>query len=124
MKLEKLNLPEEIKTEVLSTLMAYDTCYIYQDCVTLKYSVSTALTLTAHSNDVIVETIQVTDVYTKEERQLNYANTFFDYPMSYKGVRDYPKMGEMREWYTKNEVARPFKLEFDSNENMVFVNSN
>ena len=36
-----------------------------------------------------VGTYRASDVYTEEERIVNYVNEFHDFTMSYKGKRDY-----------------------------------
>jgi hypothetical protein len=88
------NLPEEIQNKVQNTLKAFSECsVIYENG---KYNISTAICLMAKypKDHKFIGIFYQEDIYTIEERTENYINTFRDYPIWYKGKRDYAALKE------------------------------
>lgn len=82
-------LPETVQKDVLSVLRAYNECnVIYENG---KYNVSAGIALTkTYANDHrFIGVAYADDIYTIEERTQNYIEVFHDYPIWYKGKRDY-----------------------------------
>lgn len=81
------SLPQEVQKEIKSILKAYadvDVWYEYG-----RYTFGTALTKKYAPDHRFVGTYRAADVYTEEERIINYVNEFRDFPINYKGERDY-----------------------------------
>lgn len=80
-------LPQEIQDQVKLTLRAYDEetvwfengRYTYGVCIKSKYA----------ADHKYIGTYYAKDIYTEEERILNYCEEFHSYPINYKGNRDY-----------------------------------
>lgn len=86
--MEKLSsLPQEVQERVKNTLKAYDEVDVWYEYG--RYTLGTALTKTYAPDHRFVGTYRASDVYTEEERIVNYVNEFHDFPMAYKGKRDY-----------------------------------
>lgn len=87
-------LPEEVQKEVLKTLKAFDEVYVVFEYG--KYNVSTGIALkkTYGVDHRTIGTIKAIDVYTEDERTENYIECFHDYPIWYKGKRDYIALKE------------------------------
>lgn len=100
-------LPQEVQNEIKSWLHVYDkTFVVYENG---KYNVSSAVCLKAHyapDHEVIGE-YHAEDIFTEEERIENYINTFYSYPIEYKGKRDYQMLKKMqeREWVDEEKTA-------------------
>ena len=77
------DLPLSVQEDVRSVLMAYSTVY-----VTLKadgkYKVTAALVLHNGPYDQYIGEFTCKEVFTLEERIVNYVNEFRDFPVSYK----------------------------------------
>lgn len=82
-------LPSDVQTKVLNTLKAYDECSVVFEYG--EYHVSTGHCLKAvYADDrKFIGTFYAEDIYTLEERTENYIESFRDYPIWYKGPRDY-----------------------------------
>lgn len=80
-------LPNEIQEYVKNTLCAYDKVdvwfengrYTFGICLRSKYAL----------DHEYVGTYYAKDIYTDEERIVNYCEQFHSYPREYKGNRDY-----------------------------------
>lgn len=81
------NLPKEVQEHIKETLKAYDEetvffeygKYCYGVCIKAHYA----------PDHKYIGTYRADEIYTEEERILNYVNVFQDYPSNYKGKRDY-----------------------------------
>ena len=92
---EELNkLPQDILEQTLETLKAFDECHITFE--NGRYHSSTGVCLLAkYPEDFkVIGTVYADDIYTKEERDQNYIESFYDYPAGYTGVRDYKALKE------------------------------
>ena len=81
------SLPQEVQEEIKNRLKAYDDVDVWFEYG--RYTFGTSLTKTYAPDHRFVGTYRATDVYTEEERIVNYVNEFHDYPITYKGKRDY-----------------------------------
>lgn len=79
----------EIQKKILDVLKAYDKVTVSYEYG--EYQVSTGACVKARYGEdhEVFGTWYAEDVYTLEERTENYIEMFQDYPIWYKGVRDY-----------------------------------
>lgn len=82
-------LPSEVVEEVKDTLKAFDRCYVNFYSGEYHVSVGIALKATYEPDEKVIGTYYAKEVFTPEERMLNYINEFQDYPIEYKGKRNY-----------------------------------
>ena len=84
-------LPIDVQNEVKNTLKAFDRCN-----VTIEegvYKVHTSYMLTSDNRDIQhLGEIHKDDVYSNDEKIVNYVNEFRCYPAEYKGEKDYTKV--------------------------------
>lgn len=103
----KLNtLPIEVQNEVKDTLKAYDECNVV--FANGEYHVSTSIMLlNVYPKDhKYIGDFYANDVFNDEEKILNYVNEFYDYPIEYKGDRDYRMLQKAQDSrYTEDEMT-------------------
>lgn len=87
-------LPKEIQDKVKNTLKAYDEAHVTYENGAYKVSVGVALTATYAPDFKVIGTISANEIYTQDERIENYINVFQDYPIEYKGKRDYKTLND------------------------------
>lgn len=82
-------LPKAIQKQVKNTLRAYNNCLVVFE--NDRYSVGGGVMIKAHYADdhEVIGNYRANEVFTETERTENYINQFHDYPMNYKGDRDY-----------------------------------
>lgn len=86
--MKKFNeLPQEIQEQVKRTLRAYDEETVWFENGMYTYGVAIQSKY-AHDHEYI-GTYYAKDVYTEEERFINYCEEFHSYPIEYRGNRDY-----------------------------------
>jgi len=110
--MKKLNeLPVEIQNKIKSVLRAYDECD-----VTFEYGEyhmgGICLKSSYGADHEYIGCYKASEVYTPEERTLNYVECFHDYPIQYKGKRDY-------RWL--KTLSRNAKLGYDTDGNIVEI---
>ena len=89
--MKKFNeLPKEVQEEVKSILRAYSEETVYFE--NGKYTFGATLKAKYAPDYEYIGTYYAKDVFTEEERIVNYCNAFHDYPIEYKGTRDYSIM--------------------------------
>lgn len=100
--IEKLaTLPQEVQSYVMSTLKAYPEVTVsYENG---QYSYGVCLKKEYATDHEVLGTIYQSDIYNEVERMENYINTFCDYPIEYKGKRNYKMIKRMEESKTYNE---------------------
>ena len=88
-KEDLLQLPEAIQNKVKNTLKAFNEVSVIFEYG--EYTASTGHCLKAKYADdyKVFGTFYVDDIYTLDERTENYMESFHDYPIWYKGKRDY-----------------------------------
>ena len=86
--MKKFNeLSKEIQEEVKSTLRAYayvDVWFAYG-----RYPFGTAICSEYADDHEFIGTYYAKEIFTEEERIINYCEEFHSYPIEYKGKRDY-----------------------------------
>lgn len=82
-------LPQEVQEDVKRALKAYDRAYVIFEYG--EYHTSVGISLKSHyapDHEVIGE-YKAREIFTEDERTINYVESFHDYPIWYKGNRDY-----------------------------------
>ena len=82
-------LPENIQKKVKEILTCYDECNVIFEYG--EYKVSTGMAIKNHyaPDHKVIGYYNKNEIYTKEEQIINYVESFNDYPIEYKGKRDY-----------------------------------
>lgn len=93
--INKLNtLPKEVQDKVKNTLKAYDEAHVIFEYGEYHVSVGVALKASYGADHKVIGTFKANEIYTDDERIENYINTFQDYPIEYKGKRDYKTLND------------------------------
>lgn len=100
-------LPIETIKKIKDVLKAYDEVNVYFENGQYHVSTGHCLRATYGTDFKNIGTYKSKDVYTKQERILNYVNEFQDYPINYKGKRNY------KDFHTGKRET--FKLDNDGN---------
>ena len=82
-------LPSEVVEKVKSILRAYDEVNVIYEYGEYHVSAGLCIKSTYGADHEFIGTYKAKEVYTEEERILNYINSFQDYPIEYKGKRNY-----------------------------------
>ena len=86
--MKKFNeLPKEIQEEVKSTLRAYDYVDVWFEYG--RYTFGTTICSEYADDHEFIGTYYAKEIFTEEERIINYCEEFHSYPIEYKGKRDY-----------------------------------
>lgn len=98
--MKKINeLPQEIQEEVKEILREYADVAVWFEGGRYKYEL---LIETAHAPErEYIGRYYPKDVYTEEERIVNYCEQFHSYPIEYKGERDYELI---KDWHAKYKM--------------------
>ena len=103
-------LPVEVQAKVKEILKAYDEVYVIYEYGEYHVSASICLKAVYASDHKFIGEYKAKDVFTSEERILNYVESFHSYPIQYKGERDYMWLNSLP-WETE--------LTFDAKGNIV-----
>ena len=103
-------LPIDVQEQVKRTLRSYDEVNVIYEYG--EYHVSTGLAIKCHYADdhEYLGCYKAKDLFTPDERMLNYVEAFHEYPIEYKGKRDY-RMLDSLTWDDK--------VKFDEERNIV-----
>ena len=106
------SLPINVQDQVKDTLKAYDHVNVWFS--NGEYHVSSGCFIAAvyASDDKFIGTFNAKDIYTDNERIINYVESFHDYPIEYKGKRDYKLLDSIGNDYS-------VKFTFDENGNII-----
>lgn len=82
-------LPMDVQEKIKQDLKAFDECHVVYEYG--KYNVGGGICLKSKYADdfEVIGTYYAKDIFTEEERIINYVESFHDYPIQYKGKRDY-----------------------------------
>lgn len=80
-------LPQDVQDRVKRTLRAYDEETVWFENGRYTYGVYIQSKYAADHK--YIGTYYAKDIYTEEERILNYCEEFHSYPINYKGNQDY-----------------------------------
>jgi hypothetical protein len=95
-------LPANVREEIKNTLKAYDEVFVVYEYG--KYHVGVGVSLKAKyaPDHKVIGTFYADDIFTKDERAINYIESFHEYPHNYKGKRDYRMLHEIEgDWSVK-----------------------
>lgn len=108
--IELNKLPAEVQNKVKKFLRAYNEVNVIYEYG--EYHVGTGISLKAQyaADHVFVGTYKAKEVYTADERIINYVESFHEFPIEYKGKRDYKWLDTLT-WESK--------VKFDGNRNLV-----
>jgi hypothetical protein len=90
-------LPENIQQEIKEILRAFDDVNVVFENGRYNVSVGIALTNFYDKDRKFIGTYKAVDIYTEEERIVNYIEEFLDYPIFYKGNRDWKIINQLEE---------------------------
>lgn len=99
-------LPEEVKEEVREHLKAFRECYVVYEYG--RYDVSNGIGIYASyaADHKFIGSYKDDEVFTEEERIINYVESFHEYPFEYKGKRDYKLFNAIKgKWDTKFKLV-------------------
>lgn len=80
-------LPENLQNEIKDYLRAYNKVTVWYE--NGRYTFGTCLKKTYAADHEFIGEYRADEIYTDDERILNYVNEFQSYPIQYKGKRDY-----------------------------------
>jgi hypothetical protein len=104
------NLPETVQAKVKEILRAYRKCYVVYEYGEYHVSAGIALKAKYAPDHEFIGEYRDTEIYTDAERVINYVESFHDYPIEYRGKRDYRMI---------NALTWSDKVKFDDNGNIV-----
>jgi len=83
-----LSLPVSTQSEVKSILSAYNDCSI-EKTKSGEYKVIICVAIHCGEYNEQLGSINKNDIFTADEQIINYVKSFRDYPIQYKGKKDY-----------------------------------
>lgn len=87
---------DDIMDQIKEILKVYNKAYVLQENNSKHYVTNSLYLLNSRgSNYRLCDTFFAEDFYSAKERQLNYINSFVDFPPEYKGRRDMKLLQEM-----------------------------
>lgn len=90
-------LPQEIQDRVKQTLRAYDEETVWFE--NGRYTYGVFIQSNYAPDHKYIGTYYAKDIFTEEERILNYCESFHSYPIQYKGHRDYALIKDYKAKY-------------------------
>ena len=103
-------LPQEVQEEVKNTLKAFDKVNVIYEYGAYHVTASVTLKKVYAADHEFIGTYKAADVFTQDERIINYVEEFRAYPPAYKGKRDY-------KWI--NRLKYGDKVRFDEDGNLI-----
>ena len=88
------------KVEIKDTLKAYDRVEVEFENGQFHFSTGSCLRAKYAPDHEFIGTVYADDIFTEEERIVNYVEAFHSFPIGYKGKRDY-RMFEGLDWSAK-----------------------
>ena len=112
-------LPSKVQEEVESTLKAYDSANVTFE--NGEYKVLTGIMLkNQYATDFkVIGTVKKEVLFSQEEQDLNYINTFRSFPISYTGDKDWNMISKLNE-YSYDDENCP-KVVYDNEGNFVLA---
>ena len=109
-------LPKEVQEEVKDWLKVYNETHVTFENGHYKVSSSISLLAKYPEDFKVIGDYKANEVFTAEERMVNYIVSFHDYPIEYKGTRDYLAKKE----YEKSHKGMDWNVRLE-NGNFVFA---
>jgi len=94
-------LPQDVQDKVKSILRCYDAVHINFEYGKYEVTTSVCIKATYGPDHKVIGTMYKNDIYTPTEQMENYINSFRDYPIEYKGNKDY--VGILKKMETERE---------------------
>jgi hypothetical protein len=88
-------LPEAIQSEAKAILECYDDVHVLYEYGKYEVTIGIAITKTYAPDHEYIGKYTAKEVYTDNERMINYLKSFREYPIEYKGKRDYQALRKM-----------------------------
>lgn len=105
-------LPADVQSKIKQTAKAYDEVYVVYEYGEYHVGVGISLKAVYAPDHKVIGTFYAKDLYTPEERIINYIEEFHEYPIQYKGKRDYKLIHEI-------EGNWDVKFKFDEAGNLI-----
>ena len=105
-------LPADVQSKIKQTAKAYDEVYVVYEYGEYHVGVGISLKAVYAPDHKVIGTFYAKDLYTPEERIINYIEEFHEYPIQYKGTRDYKLIHEI-------EGNWDVKFKFDEAGNLI-----
>ena len=107
-------LPIEVQADIKKALRAYDRAFVVFEYGEYHVSVGISLKAQYAPDHKFIGEYKATEIFTEDERAINYIESFHEYPHSYKGKRDYRMLHDIEgKWDTK--------FKFDEERNLVIA---
>lgn len=104
---------EKVQEEIKDTLKIFNECHVERHGK--EYKVCTGWCLKAtYGDEEVLDTFTADEIFTEDERILNYIESFHSYPITYRGERNYKMIHEIK----GNWNAR---FAFDENKNIIRI---
>ena len=104
-------LPKKVQEQIKEILMAYPRVSVTFENGEYHYG-GDCLKATYASDYEVIGEYRDYEIYTEKERIINYVELFHEYPVAYKGKRDY-------KWLKSLGYDWDIKVKFDENGNLV-----
>lgn len=99
-------LPEDVQKKARSHLRAFNECLIVFEYGEFQVGGGSCIKAVYAPDHKVYGFVYADDIYTPEERICNYIEAFHDYPLQYKGKRDYDMLREARKMRQKGVDAK------------------
>ena len=109
-------LPLNVQQDIKDVLRAYDVVHVTFSNGEYHVSTGTAILAEYPADHRFVGDVSKDDVYTENEQVANYVESFCDYPVYYKGKRDYEMLRFLKN-RKKDRIEN--SVEFDGNDFVV-----
>lgn len=107
-------LPKAVQEDIKRALKAYDRVYVIYENGDYHVSVAIGLKAQYAPDHKVIGEYKADEIYTEDEKMINYIETFHEYPHNYKGKRDYRMLKEIEgDWN--------IKFKFDDERNLVIA---
>ena len=97
-------LTKEVQDKIKNYLKIYDEADVYFE--NGEYHFGLVLKSSYADDHKVIGTYKAKEIFTEEERIVNYIESFHEYPIFYKGKRDYRMLNEIKgNWDVKFELV-------------------
>lgn len=88
-------LPVNVQNDIKNDLKAYSECHVVYEYGMYHVGCGVCLKNEYADDHEVIGTYHAEDIFTPNERIINYIESFHDYPIQYKGKRDYRMLKEI-----------------------------
>lgn len=115
LSIEELNnLPQEVINKAKETLKAYDMVTIVFEYGEYKVQTGNCITNEYAEDHKVIGNVYANDIFTEAEKIINYIEAFAEYPIQYKGKRDYNMLRELENLHQQSKQGL---IQLDENGN-------